>query len=204
MFQDIIIKVKEYLAARDHEVSAMVKFSNCKMKPDQTYAQWALDLEAISRKCNFKCENCQGSYASRIIRDVMILNSPHLRVQASLIELRNPQLQEVINIGDRHLVTKQAMAHIRDETTQSTKMEVNGIKHLKPSYKNKKTNIANNHKLKSCTDCYVGHGRKNCPHGMSKCKYCHRTGHIEKVCFRKQTRNRVKTSITWHKQAQSP
>ncbi|KFD45904.1 hypothetical protein M514_13216 [Trichuris suis] len=72
-----------------------------KMKPGQTYAEWIADLRGFAEDCHYVCENpkCGATFVDSLIRDMIILHTPHEKVRTTALHYRNPSVDQVISIA---------------------------------------------------------------------------------------------------------
>ncbi|KII69457.1 hypothetical protein RF11_11103 [Thelohanellus kitauei] len=63
-------------------IHARIEFSRYLLKPDQSYKEWAAELQSISKRCKFQCpkKDCKCSLIDENIRDAIILRTSHKNV----------------------------------------------------------------------------------------------------------------------------
>lgn len=190
-------KLSEHFKDKKHVQAARYEFYNCKMRPDQSYLDWAADLRGIARNCNFVCKNtdCGESYIDDQIRDVIIKETPHADVRRQCLLDTDPSLDDVLKKAETFITTTETDRVLKGEMTEPTTHQMSSS--YKPRGKPKGAQFNSNTvpesgklpKLKSCPQCYIQHDRKQCPHRSKQCNTCQRMGHISSVCLSKSTTN---------------
>ena len=94
-FDDVTGKLDEHFKHSLHELAASYTFYQCKMIPGQTYG----DLRCISRDCNFGA----SEVLDRLIRDVIVLNTPHNEVRRACLRESSPTLEMVLKIANSYV-----------------------------------------------------------------------------------------------------
>ena len=90
----------EYFDAQIHVTSARQAFFSCRKAPGQTYREWITTLQCLSRDCKFRCANvaCKQSYASSLIRDMVVFHAPDEGLRADILKLQDPSLDTCLPI----------------------------------------------------------------------------------------------------------
>ncbi|XP_037932566.1 uncharacterized protein K02A2.6-like [Teleopsis dalmanni] len=98
-----------------HIVAARFQFGKCLMKHESTYKDWVAELRGLTRKCNYMCsgESCNNSYVDKMIRDQIILHTPHDAVRAAALQKTLPTLAEVLLIAESYEATSKTVATIK-------------------------------------------------------------------------------------------
>ena len=102
-------KLSTHFAEKKHVQAARYDFYNCKMKPDQSYSDWAADFRGIARNCNFTCkgEGCGKSYVDKQIRDVIIKETPHADIRRQCLLESDPSLDDILKKAATYITTPQ-------------------------------------------------------------------------------------------------
>lgn len=192
---ELTTKLSTHFKDKKHVQAARYEFYNCKMKPDQSYSDWAADLRGIARNCNFVCKNteCTETYVDDQIRDIIIKETPHADVRRQCLLDSDPSLDEVLKKAETFITTTETDRVLKGEMTEPTTHQMAAS--YKPRGKSKGAQFSGNTtpesgklpKLKSCPQCYIQHDRKQCPHRSKQCNICQRLGHISSVCLSKSS-----------------
>ena len=192
-------KLSAHFAEKKHVQAARYEFYNCKMKPDQSYSDWAADLRGIARNCNFTCkgEGCGKSYVDEQIRDVIIKETPHADIRRQCLLESDPSLDDILKKAATYITTTETDRVLKGESSEPTTHQMSSSyksRRTKPAYQSSSPggttpDKTRQTKLKSCPQCYVHHDRKQCPHRTKQCNTCQRIGHISSVCQSAKTSN---------------
>ena len=190
-FNELTARLSEHFTDKKHVQAARYQFYNCKMKPEQSYSDWAADLRGIARNCNFICKKtgCNESYVDDQIRDIIIKETPHADVRRQCLLDTDPSLDEVLKKANTFITTTETDKVLKGETTEPTTHQ------MASSYKETRSkpqqfngrpaqDAGKPSKLRSCPQCYIHHDRKECPHRYKKCNSCSLLGHISSVCLK--------------------
>ncbi|XP_036338618.1 uncharacterized protein K02A2.6-like [Rhagoletis pomonella] len=188
-FLELSGKLTEFYKEKVHVVAARYEFHKAEMG-SRTYKEWVADLRSLARQCDFVCkkENCMHDYSDDMIRDKIILNSPHDAVRTAALQKPQPTLAEVQLIADSLESTTKTVSAIKDKTNTTNAVDSNGI-YLMSARNTEKTNMRNKNKknkkpkYRSCTGCGVSHNRDDCKFRSAVCRNCGKTGHIAVVCL---------------------
>ena len=190
--QQLSEKLTTHFAEKKHVQAARYEFYNCKMKPGQSYSDWAADLRGLARNCNFVCKNehCGQSYVDEQIRDVIIKETPHADVRRQCLLESDPTLNDILKKAATYITTTETDRVLKGESTDPTTHQMSAAYRGR---RGKSTSLSTHSggttldkgkqvKLKSCPQCYTLHDRKQCPHRTKQCNTCQRFGHISAVC----------------------
>lgn len=195
-FDNLAGKLSTHFTETKHVQAARYQFYNCKMKPNQSYSDWAADLRGLARNCNFTCkkEDCGESYVDDQIRDIIIKETPHADVRRQCLLDPDPTLENVLKKAATYIQTAETDKVLKGETStpvttnqmsSTYKRQNKGSQGKGPQFRKSENQTAmptQSSKLKSCPQCYISHDRKQCPHRNKQCKLCNKTGHISSVC----------------------
>lgn len=98
-------------------VAARYNFHKCMMKPAQGYREWVAELRGIARQCQFQCTggSCTHPYVDEMIRDILILHTPHDTVRAAALQKLKPTLEDVLLIAESYTATTNATHCIKQQ-----------------------------------------------------------------------------------------
>ena len=193
-FGDVTGKLDEHFKQSLHELAASYTFYQCNMKPGQTYGHWVADLRCIGRDCNFGA----SEVLDRLIRNMIVLNTPHNEVRRACLKEPSPTLDGVLKTANSYVALAASDAIVKGPT-QGPTPEVLAVEKLRQPRRTKTGNWKNNksHKSESrpegrqgqrCAGCgSTNHRRAACPFLKSECHKCGRIGHIKSVCRSEQS-----------------
>ena len=207
-FDDVTGKLDEHFKQSVHELAASYTFYQCKMKPGQTYGDWVADLRCIGRDCNFGASDV----LDRLIRDMIVLNTPHNEVRRACLRESSPTLEMVLKIANSYIALAASDAIVKGPTQGPTpeelaaeklhQPEVLAVEKLRQPRRAKTSNWGNGNSHQSesrpegrqgqrCAGCgSTTHIRAACPFLKAECHKCGRIGHIKSVCRSEQSGNK--------------
>ena len=207
-FDDVTGKLDEHVKQSVHELAASYTFYQCKMKPGQTYGDWVADLRCIGRDCNYGA----SQVLDRLIRDMIVLNTPHNEVRRACLRESSPTLEMVLKIANSYVALAASDAIVKGPTQGPTpevlaveklhQPEVLAVEKLRQPRRAKTSNWKNGkshqsesrpegHQGQRCAGCgSTTHIRAACPFLKSECHKCGRIGHIKSVCRSEQSGNK--------------
>ena len=187
-FDDVTRKLDEHFKHSLHELAASYTFYQCTLKPGQTYGDWVADLRCIGRDCNFGA----SEVLDRLIRDMLVLNTPHNEVRRACLREYSPTLEMVLKITNSYVALAASDA-IAKGPTQGPTPEVLAVEKLRQPRRAKTSNWKNgkSHTSELRPEGHQGprcagsgsttHRRAACPFLKSECHKCGRIGHIKSV-----------------------
>lgn len=122
-----------------------------------------------------------------MIRDHIIVHTPHDSVRADLLQKQRSTLTDVLLIAEPYEATTTAVGVLKEVKSEKT-IGVNLLKrdqfkqNRKYENKNKENSIR---KFKSCSGCFSKHKREECKFKNATCNKCGKKGHIAAVCMSK-------------------
>lgn len=191
-FIELTEKLTNHFALSQHIIAARYEFHKRNMKSGQTYKEWIADLRGLSRQCKFICTSntCSSSYVDEMIRDHIIVYTPHDAVRAAALQKQNATLADVVMIAETFEATRKTVEALKENSNEKT-IEVNWV-NKKKSY-NK--NIDKQPKFKSCSGCYSTHKREECRFKNAFCNKCGKKGHISHVCMSKNVKENMSDKV---------
>ena len=187
-FDDVTRRLDEHFKHSLHELAASYTFYQCTLKPGQTYGDWVADLRCIGSDCNFGA----SEVLDRLIRDMLVLNTPHNEVRRACLREYSPTLEMVLKITNSYVALAASDA-IAKGPTQGPTPEVLAVEKLRQPRRAKTSNWKNgkSHTSELRPEGHQGprcagsgsttHRRAACPFLKSECHKCGRIGHIKSV-----------------------
>ena len=108
------------------------------MKPGHTYGDWVAYLHCIGRNCNFG----SSEVLDRLIRDMIVLNTPDNEIRTACLKQSSPTLEMVLKTANSY-VTLAASDAIVKGPTQGPTPEVLAVKKLRQLRRAKTSNWTN-------------------------------------------------------------
>ncbi|XP_055911480.1 uncharacterized protein K02A2.6-like [Eupeodes corollae] len=167
-FKELTEKLSEHLVSKIHVLAARYQFHKTSTKPGQTYADWVADLRGVARNCKFSCpkETCSESYVDNMIRDIIVLYTPHDTVRTQALQKIDPELKDVLDIATAYETTQKTFSAIKENNNE---MEVNALSTSKGCSQSR---TQSDSARKSCPSCFVNHQRSDCRHNKTVCHKC--------------------------------
>lgn len=196
-YKEVTEKLTEHFVSKVHVIAARYEFHNLAMKPNQTYREWVAELRGIARNCKFTCgvSSCATEYTDEMIRDMIILNTPHDSVRISAMQKLQPTLAEVLLMAESYEATTKNVQVIKENNNHEEK-EIESFSNINVLQNKRKISKRNTNsykqEFKSCTGCGISHERENCRFRFVTCHQCKRKGHIAAVCLSKKENNQNK------------
>ncbi|XP_067947253.1 uncharacterized protein [Watersipora subatra] len=118
-FTELSEKLNEHFADTIHVQASRFEFSQCKMKTDPSYVDWAAELCGLARHCAFTCKStgCGTSYVNEQIRDLTIEEMPHGDVSRQCLLDADPSLNDVLKNAAAFIKTTETDKILKRETT---------------------------------------------------------------------------------------
>ncbi|XP_055922730.1 uncharacterized protein K02A2.6-like, partial [Eupeodes corollae] len=90
-----------------------------RMKEGQKYAEWLADLRGAARDCNFVCEKttCKEPFVDNLLRDIIVLHTPHDVVRSAALQKPNPTLADVYAIAETYESTQKSVLAIKGDSS---------------------------------------------------------------------------------------
>lgn len=128
-YKELTEKLTQHFAVSQHIVVTRYAFFKNQMKNTQTYKEWVAELRGLARSCKFVCNSnaCANSYVDDMIRDHIIVNTPHDSVRSAALQKQKPTLQDVLLIAETFEATTRTVAAIKETQSEKT-IDVNVVK----------------------------------------------------------------------------
>ncbi|XP_041357629.1 uncharacterized protein LOC121374562 [Gigantopelta aegis] len=188
--EGVYAKYEAYVAPRKKQIRATVNFNRRKQEVGEKFDNFVTDLRILVKDCGYAEEE-------RMVRDAIVLRSVHDTVRGKCLEKGDTlTLEMAINIGQNHEMSQESLKAINDEDPKVHTVRDKRYSKKKTEKHGSRSRLGTSkwHKQtpspKACTKCGYSNIHKECPARNSKCNFCHKRGHYEKVC-----RNKLKTHI---------
>lgn len=184
------IALDNYFSPKANTVYERYIFRSIKQKPGETMEQFITKLKQQGKNCNYTDLDDQ-------IRDQVIEKGLSTDLRRKFLERGDLKLDEVREIAKAYEATEMQL-HSMEKPSPT--VEVNKVQYKnKPNWKKGKEEkkvsgnsngkeekkvSGNSNKCFRCGDSR--HLANSCKFINTKCNFCNRKGHLEKVCFRKK------------------
>ncbi|XP_055913593.1 uncharacterized protein K02A2.6-like [Eupeodes corollae] len=191
-FKVITDKLSEHFKRNVHILAARYEFFQAKMGEGQSYADWVAELRGSSRNCKYICSKpeCKQEFVDELLRDTIVINTPHDAVRTAALQKPNPTLEDVLLIAESYEATKNTVSVLKNVKGQSTqqqeifRIDANKTRKNRPMSEGRgKSSGQITEPIKSCPRCGVSHNRDSCKFRNADCYSCNGTGHIASVCL---------------------
>uniref|UniRef100_A0A5S6QFS9 Peptidase A2 domain-containing protein n=1 Tax=Trichuris muris TaxID=70415 RepID=A0A5S6QFS9_TRIMR len=144
------------------------------------------DLRGVAQDCHYVCDNpkCTAAFVDGLIRDMIILPTPHEQVRTTALQYANPSLDQVISIAQSFEASQSTTATIKGGSSVSWP-EVHRVGKDTSFPRRHQTPRANEKdiRVRSCPSCWIQHTRSLCPMRKAICRKCRKVRHIAIVCL---------------------
>lgn len=188
-FEEIVSLLKKHFDPAKLEIAETFNFNNCVQKPNQSVADYVVELKELARTCNF------GGFLGRALRDRLVCGLRSESIQKRLLSESNLTIDKAVSIATNcELAESQVKAFQPDcglnkvqnhkKSSASSKSSVN-----KPSNSNSSGGSVS--KSRSCFRCGRNHNPATCPAEEWTCYSCRKKGHTSSVCKQKGKVNKM-------------
>ncbi|XP_058456979.1 uncharacterized protein LOC131434328 [Malaya genurostris] len=92
----VIASFDDYCLPRKNIAMEAFKFNTIAQKERQTFSEFETELRTQIQYCEFKCQQCQTSYADRMLRDRIIIGIQDKKLQLKLLDGRDDPLSKIV------------------------------------------------------------------------------------------------------------
>ncbi|XP_055909199.1 uncharacterized protein K02A2.6-like [Eupeodes corollae] len=124
-FKVITDKLSEHFKRNVHILAARYEFFQAKMGEGQSYADLVAELRGLSRNCKYICSKpeCKQEFVDELLRDTIVINTPHDAVRTAALQKPNPTLEDVLLIAESYEATKNTVSVLKNVKGQSTQQQ---------------------------------------------------------------------------------
>lgn len=173
-FDDVIAKLDEYFAPRQHETFERHNFWTLKQNPDESLEKFLLRVTDQASRCNFGKTKEESAEISVI--DKIILLAPS-DLKERLLEKEKLSLNELTKMVNSYSSVKFQASQMQPQDQQLPLNAINKTRSQNNRYTPKSTS--------ECSRCgWRGHtsNDQKCPAKNKVCDRCGKTGHFAKRC----------------------
>lgn len=157
------------------EIVEIFKFHSRKQSPSENINEYMVELRKIAVNCNF------GTYLSNALRNQLVLGVHSHKIQQALLQKKELVLTKAMEIALAIESSEKGGAELDIPKSE--------VCHIQQQSRRKKSNKHPNSK-KSCYRCgSETHSAPSCNFINAECLYCHKKGHIKRVCLAAKAKN---------------
>ena len=173
-FEELISIFSNHLAPTPSCILARFKFHKRFQRQDENIADYAASLRELAVFCDF------GNCLEHSLRDQFIAGIWDTSTQEKLFRKKLDDVTFTSAMNDA-IAAEKAKAECQALRVSSDTLSVGAIKKkpVRKPFSQRSQNSGN------CLGCGQPHTRADCPFKKSRCRKCHKRGHLEKVCLSK-------------------
>ncbi|XP_065195792.1 uncharacterized protein LOC135827192 [Sycon ciliatum] len=190
-YSEIVDKLKVHYKVKTSRTTATHKFRQCVQGPSESVTDYSHKLQRCAVECKF------GDHLDRALCDQFVAGLRDLDTRKFILSKPDDDVKSFQNVFQLALTeetaglfarTLQASGSARDQVQDDGVHELrtrhSSDKHKFQSKSKSKTPTT---KSKACYRCGVAsHLATACKHKDTRCRHCHKTGHLERVCLSKK------------------
>lgn len=192
-YDEITAKLKGHFAPRTSEVVCRFKFHRREQLPGESIADYLKELRHCAEKCNF------GETLEVMIRDRVVCGVRDETLKRRLLAECNLTYQKTVDLCAAFETATRSLQALKDSGGSSSNapngssagehfVRANRTVNVKRPQKVSNRN-AGDWRLMNCFRCGSKHSPEECKFKETNCRFCGKTGHLEKVCFKKRNRD---------------
>ncbi|XP_036324968.1 uncharacterized protein K02A2.6-like [Rhagoletis pomonella] len=180
-YEELVAKLTSHFKTKVHVLASRYELFKLKMGPNQKYSEWLAELRGVARNCKYVCRNkeCNKEFVDELIRDIIVLNTPHEAVRTAALQKLEPTLEDIILVAEAFEAAQTVKKQVSGENEVKTE-----VLQLKSTQARSQSNEApySSGQSQSCSGCGTHHSREKCKFRNAQCRKCKRFGHIAPVC----------------------
>ena len=177
--EEVIVALKAHYEPKPIVIAEKFHFHRRSQLPGESVAKFIAELRCLSIHCNF------GAYLDEALRDRFVCGLRSETTQKRLLAVPDLKLQDAL-----HMATAMEAAATNSKALQQNEIDSSAsIKRFSSSSRQSSRPTAMK-PMKLCYRCGQGdHHHSKCPHKETICHYCHKKGHLARVCRSKAQQN---------------
>ena len=172
---ELVTLMKEHQEPKPNPIAERFKFNTRDRKSNETVAQYMAELRRLTEFCEY------GTTLDNMLRDRLVCGMKHERIQ-----------QRLLGAGATLTLTKALDTALSMESAIQQSSIIKSYQHTenqsseihKVERQERKQDMSQN-----CFRCEGRHQPNSCPFKDKECFFCHKKGHITKVCRSKSRRS---------------
>jgi len=199
-FDDIISTVTTHCQPPPSEIMQKYRFNTCVRRPHETISTYLANLKQIAKHCNF------GDSLPQMLRDRLACGIGDEHWKKRLLSEEKLTYDQAVKIL-RTMET--AEQDVKDVSTQKSSIH-QILSRPKPSGLQRRSQSSESATYSTSPTCYRCGGPHKAPECYLKdvlCNYCHKKGHVQRVCRKKSMASKgamnLVTEASTHDEAQS-
>lgn len=183
-FDELVSLLKNHFTPKPSEIYSRFQFHKRVQRSDEGITAYVTELRRLADDCNF------GSTLSERLRDQLVCGIRDEGLQRRLLTESDLTFESA---KMKALAAETAAEQVRAMQTQVSAPAVHYINGNRRSKHDKEPTTEfrrpKDSMTTSCHGCGASHERDRCPFKEATCRHCHKKGHIERVCRKKNLRN---------------
>ncbi|XP_055916389.1 uncharacterized protein LOC129949142 [Eupeodes corollae] len=208
-YDELVNVLKEHYNPQPLEVAEYYKFHHREQLEGESVREYVASLRKMAIHCNF------GTYLTIALRNQLVCGIRDKRIKDLLLETKDLTFERAIQIATSLEMSQQNSTQLNE--TAIHKSSVHSINFHKKDrnakiqsnqttrnnnnqHSSEKLHVSNFNKGQSqkqihCFRCDGPHLANNCSHINTICNFCKIRGHLSKVCFKKQKKNKKNGTV---------
>ncbi|XP_055589292.1 uncharacterized protein K02A2.6-like [Uranotaenia lowii] len=191
-YDQIVTILKNHFTPAPLEILENFKFQSRKQLEHETLSDYLMDLEKLAQTCNFE------AHLNKAIRNQFVFGIRIRVIQSRLLEVRDLTLERAKEIAFGMEMSFRGTDEMHGFRLRPS-ADVKYIEHGKTKKKKSNNQLSSTNSTAAASSkkfdgqkrtCYRcgddGHLADKCKYVTTKCKFCNKKGHLEKVCQSKR------------------
>ncbi len=174
-YNALVTVLTGHLSPKPSEIAERFRFHKRDQRPNETVNEFVAELRRLAMNCDF------GTTLGKSLRDRFVCGLRAEHIQKRLLTETNLTLDNAVKIA----VAMETAGRDAMELQNKRMEPVNKISTASSKWSEKKQQSKQQGKV-TCFRCGGKHKADQCSYSSTKCRYCSKQGHIEKVCFKKK------------------
>eukprot|EP00117_Sycon_ciliatum_P015218 scpid18577/ scgid6200/ Retrotransposable element Tf2 155 kDa protein type 1 len=190
-YSEIVDKLKVHYKVKTSRTTATHKFRQCVQGPSESVTDYSHKLQRCAVECKF------GDHLDRALCDQFVAGLRDLDTRKFILSKPDDDVKSFQNVFQLALTEETAGLFARTlQASGSARDQVqdDGVHELRTRHSSDKHKFQSKSKSKTPTTkskaCYrcgaASHLATACQHKDTRCRHCHKTGHLERVCLSKK------------------
>ncbi|CAB3228715.1 unnamed protein product [Arctia plantaginis] len=181
-YEENIASLTNYIDPVPLEIAEYFAFHHRGQQEGETIKEYMAVLRRMAAGCNF------GSFLETALRNQLVCGLTSQKIKDRLLETRNLNLQTAFDIA-----IGMEVSQVESCKTREVNIVQMNMKRRQPVTHNLQAKNSSVHSAppKPCYRCGGDHSASKCTWINASCNYCHRIGHIKKMCLKLKNSQKV-------------
>lgn len=192
----ILAVLKDHFAPQPSEIVCRNAFYKRNQGPGESVSVFMAELRRLAQNCNF-------ANLEEMLRDRLVCGLRNDKVQNRLFAMKKLTfkiaLEEALAAEAADLSTREVRGAESASDAAPNSTDVNAVRRSQDEYSRRSSEAMKaqtGRKMNPCYGCGGAHNRESCRFRDAQCRFCKKTGHIERVCLMKQRRDASATTTS--------